>query len=781
MLRLRSFEAAALLALCVGVVSQVQAQEPQGRLKKLRLGFGISIAYPANWQVLPREFANATVLAAKEASTGVAPRVARTVLTAEPHKDHAAALRQLADIAAEVSATPEYRVIGGWPALERRYMSPLDRTGQRGRAPDGGLALRITTAMAAGAVLVRIETTLLGDTPSPSFGELQPRIVAQAIAIGRSVDAPERGDPAAAGNQIELLRAMRRSISLPSEALRKRMPDVPDKLAGAEAPPAVATGLPFGELEIAASSDGQHIVIAANSGYAVSHDFGKKFAKRSIPLPSSFKPRGDPTIAVGNRNAFYIGYVAQPEPTAASRGGCSISIVKSTANGEDFKFLSHAAFCPKRVPPGSSLCFPDQGHMAADRTKTRSDQPDQLYLVYRHCTGQQHPGDPALDTCDQATKWCRGRPSIVCSMDAGKTWGTPRDIKKGRSVQAKPLLVEGSGDADFPRVAVARNGDVYVVFRNGNLLQFARYSSCASGLQKIGGTILITEVMNGCSSKQLIDKCHCPIAGLDRCNFGNLLSSPTIAVDDSDPSRIYVAYARHSSVGENDKPANDDIVVQVSTDSGATWGEGVKINNDAVPARRFMPWMCAMNGQAYVTWYDRRAINPADNDLTDYYLGSAGIQSGVLKAGSEVNLSDSPDRQCGHWPKPPRTKDDAGRCSRQPQMAGVCGPNDRRTRCDLECGTTERPCTASCPRKGDTCTLGGGHPNYGDYNGNACAAGTIFTAWASATAPRRLSSPPPPSEMQGIRILYKRCPRTLHPHQPPVPAVTERAQPSRME
>jgi hypothetical protein len=42
----------------------------------------------------------------------------------------------------------------------------------------------------------------------------------------------------------------------------------------------------------------------------------------------------------------------------------------------------------------------------------------------------------------------------------------------------------------------------------------------------------------------------------------------------------------------------------------------------------------------------------------------------------------------------------------------------------------------ACPNAGETCQLSGnGCPKYGDYNGNACIAGRIFNAWASATAP----------------------------------------------
>jgi hypothetical protein len=42
--------------------------------------------------------------------------------------------------------------------------------------------------------------------------------------------------------------------------------------------------------------------------------------------------------------------------------------------------------------------------------------------------------------------------------------------------------------------------------------------------------------------------------------------------------------------------------------------------------------------------------------------------------------------------------------------------------------------TPQCPA-GQQCTSWGGCPKYGDYNGNACAAGRAYMAWASATAP----------------------------------------------
>jgi hypothetical protein len=43
--------------------------------------------------------------------------------------------------------------------------------------------------------------------------------------------------------------------------------------------------------------------------------------------------------------------------------------------------------------------------------------------------------------------------------------------------------------------------------------------------------------------------------------------------------------------------------------------------------------------------------------------------------------------------------------------------------------------------------VGNGCPKYGDYNGNACAAGRLFAGWASATSPAGIE---PPSTAIGI-------------------------------
>src|SRR5262245_46892011 len=166
---------AGLIGLCVSVDGGLEAQP----LNRLHLDNGVSVDYPSTWSMLPKRFRNTTELVETAGRADITAPVARTVLTSERQADSAAALRRLADIAAEVTAPVEYRVIAGWPALERRYVARLGQAGLHGSAVD--LAPRLTTAIAAGDVLIRLETTLLGDARTDLDRELQALAADQAI------------------------------------------------------------------------------------------------------------------------------------------------------------------------------------------------------------------------------------------------------------------------------------------------------------------------------------------------------------------------------------------------------------------------------------------------------------------------------------------------------------------------------------------------------------------------------------------------------------------------
>jgi hypothetical protein len=194
---------------------------------------------------------------------------------------------------------------------------------------------------------------------------------------------------------------------------------------------------------------------------------------------------------------------------------------------------------------------------------------------------------------------------------------------------------------------------------------------------------------------------HLPEAARGRAHrFGrrNNRCRGLVAVDDSDPNHIYAAYALPSAA-KNMAILVQDFTKTAPTGPPTATGGPVRIDTGTA-VQRFMPWVCSTGGVAFVSWYDRGAtIGTMSNDLTDYVLGVALSRGSNLSAGPIINLSGNPDPQCN---------------SRFP-----CGSRGNANA--MACMVAPTP--------------GGGCPKYGDYNGNACAAGRIYTAWASATAP----------------------------------------------
>ena len=124
-----------------------------------------------------------------------------------------------------------------------------------------------------------------------------------------------------------------------------------------------------------------------------------------------------------------------------------------------------------------------------------------------------------------------------------------------------------------------------------------KFSNCDSGLAEQSGfpvTVIFSEAYGmNCQNGA--------VAGLDRCNDGNTLASPTVAVDDTDPTHVYMAWAEM-----NASLTGQDVMVSDSTNGGLEpWTTPVAANGSAT-ATRFMPWLGAWGGVAYVGWYDRR-------------------------------------------------------------------------------------------------------------------------------------------------------------------------------
>lgn len=690
----------------------------------------LTIHYPDSWSIGPKRFSNmqelVNVSADKQDKLAVSARIK---IRHQTRLDHADALNELVEISKETKAAATVLNIGGWPAIQRASIEDRPEPDEAPRFWDPYM-VRVTTAIAAGNFVTRIDAILPSDADAKMIGD--------AIAVARSVAFSQQAEAKQTESDLNGLRnktaaAAARSTSTAGPTTAPKAQPKPQDQSNAtqgqqQVPASSVSNSPDtgasrvfnggnGELEIITSADGKTVIISRQNNWITSKDGGQTF-----PFSGALNfGDGDPSLAQGKSGNYYLAGIR------TSGGGCTFNGVdpnaathlfgytctgfrRSSDGGQTFPILGNAVVCPNDNPstPGAvtDQCFPDQEHIAADRFNAGSGG-DQVYNTWRN-----------FDNTDQD-------PGLVCSQDSGANWTAPVDVDSGV----------------IPRIGVGQDGFVYVVYRSGGNIRLNKYSSCANGLaSQPGFPLTITAVTD----------VTCPVPGLDRCNNGNNLSSIMVAVDDTNPNHVYVAYANEIGTG------NDDIIVRDSIDGGANWpGPRFVRVNTAIPGVRFMPWISATTGSAVVSWYDRRASTPcasppcaANNDLTDYYAATARLDSGGnLVAGNEIKLTDAGDPQCAgaktsgsaaSWPCQARSQNDSESCSAQPQLAGVCCDNTQPG-----CPGSQQACDYSsgpaCP-SGETCNGGSGCPKYGDYNGNAAAAGKMFIAWASGVPPSGIAA-----------------------------------------
>ena len=651
---------------------------PQVRTEQRRteVARGVSVVVPDGWIVVQPRSSNGLELVRRAAGNDPVPS-AHMLIVIEPRRSHAEALDRLVSIANQFRAAPatqtetmplRFFTLNGFAAIEERHQIEIPRPGAPQQVkpenepfnPARRNSMRMEVAAAVNDLIVRFQgdIPLPGPTPSP---------IAELQAIETSMAAVPAGNAAQAAREIGDLQKKTNPPSPPPGAAGAAPAAMAAPGAGivSVSPAAVGPGAPGGaiqadrgELEIA-SNDGTNVVIASNFRLSFSANRGTTF--NASVLNIGFPNDGDPSVAVGASTDFYLDLITFPA------NGCANSVSRSDDNGANFNFVAHAVACP---PNGAPTCFPDQEHLAADRANS-SGGLDQLYNVWRNF--------PMFGACNQNIP---GFPvaTIVCSQDGGFNW---------------PLRAM-VGFGDFARVAVGRDGFVYTAISNNGVIDVNKFSSCANGLVQQPGFPAAAAFFNDVT---------CPVPGLDRCNGQNDLSSPTIAVDDTNGAHIFVAHANNTALG-----VNENIILNDSNDGGVTWSPDLQLNTPT-PARRFMPWVCATGGAAWVSWYDRRTVTAGNNSNTEFFLSSAATVGGALAAGLEADLSGGiPDPQCAS---------------------------------PFACGTLNPINATSCVPAVGAPPAGPGCPKYGDYNGIGCAAGQVFSAWASATPPAGVAAPGP--------------------------------------
>jgi hypothetical protein len=722
----------ALLVACLG--SALASTVAPGA-EPVAIAPGVSLSVPTPWSLASRS-ANGLELvypssgAHREEPQGKPQSAeelggadAHIAIVVEQRLTHADGVERLAQIAREYPEHGELLTIGGWPAFSRQRSGPLPSPGEKSSAlPADGTF--ITTAIAADAAVVRVEAVI-----TPGAGR---EVADAALRLSKAVSLPP-GD--ASQTQTDLQTLARLIAVQPTRAPGKTTrADQLNELQQAGST-LVQTGI--GELEVVIANNGVNVVVAANSGFAYSSDGGSHFTYGGR-TPCIYKRcDGDPSLAIGESGAVYYDWIGRPtnQPGGSPPNGWTDSLSISTNNGQTFAFLSNAVVCPTATP---GICtLPDQPHIAADRTNFSSKGQDRVYLAWRNFVA---PGET---------------PKIVCSINGGKSWSGPTIIAAG---------------GDFPRITVGSDGFVYVVYAGGSSILINKFSTCDKGLAPQKGfprTVAPYAIV------------VCPVAGLDRCDNGNNLSSPMVAVDDTNASHIYVAFATNTA------PGNENILVYDSVDGGVKWGDPV-IANSLVPGRRFMPWVCAAGGTAAVSWYDRRAATASADDLTAYFRSSAKrvTPPDVLQANPEYDVSGVNDPQCASgWPGGERNPADATSCSTR-QLAGECRLPCAATKTGCGSGSkgTKTPCffpsgpsTPAICKSPEFCQKwGGGAPKYGDYNGNACTPGingldipTICSVWTSGTPAKGVDVQVSGSGLPKTLRIYAAC-SSMDSQAPPV-------------
>lgn len=691
-------------------------QQPRPLTRTLKIqSKGITLAHPDAWTAPPKRFANMDELVTVSSDPDAKQAVSSIKITTETRRSHAEAVGRLKDIAFAIGAGPSaFGIIGGWPSLQYRHMEDRPLPGDEEDRPQFAdkKVLRVTTAVAAGVLLVRVEAALPSDA--------DPGLIAEAEAIGRSLSFATKSNPAETEQEVERLRANPRPehvLSSPTEKdntlatppASEEMTQLPAQEAASLPEPGftqrVFTG-GNGELEIAVSPNGRNIVIGRQSGFVTSNDGGSTFPFSGF---INAYTGGDPSLAWGQSGNFYYAGIrggCQPADATGPNGYTCSGVARSTDNGQTFPNIFNANACPNNnamLPNLPGFCFPDQEHIAADRVNAGTGG-DQVYVTWRN-----------FDATDQD-------PALVCSQDSGANWTAPINV----------------GTDSFPRINVGQDGFVYVVYIDGANYMLNKYSSCRNGLVQQPGFPAPITARNPVT---------CPFPGHDRCDQNP--TSQMVAVDDTNPNHVYFA------VGNRTSADNDDIIVQDSLDGGLTWPAARRVRvNAASTGHRVMPWICTTGGEAFVNWYDRRSAPANNNDLTEYYAGRASLDAANnLIVGAEFKVTETGDSWCAAgWPcGAPRNQSvvppgDSESCSVQPQLAGICSVNGNR--CDFsDCAGGGGVGTCQCVA-GETCGGGNNCPKYGDYNGNACAAGRLYSAYASATAP---PGQPPPG---GISIYF---------------------------
>jgi hypothetical protein len=301
-------------------------------------------------------------------------------------------------------------------------------------------------------------------------------------------------------------------------------------------------------------------------GFSYSTDGGESWSVSEL-LPQIIPGAllsSDPVVGVDLDGNFYIYTVSLNENT----GSGELWVFKSTDGGENFNEVH-----PMALGPG----FEDKEWATADLN------PASPYANNLYCSW---------------TRFLSGSNILLIkSADQGVNWSSPVSVSDGSGVQGS-----------FP--AVGPNGEVYVVWTNGEQIMFDRSDD---GADTFGTDIVVSNAPNSWFPTMDVD-----LSGGERHGY------------------IFVTW-------NDQRNGDDDVFLSYSSDRGTTWlNTPIRVNNDPVGNGKIQYWpgiAVGDDGTIAIIFYDTR--NTPNNSFIEAYLARS-TDGGLTFTNGLVSSEPSP-------------------------------------------------------------------------------------------------------------------------------------------
>ena len=214
--------------------------------------------------------------------------------------------------------------------------------------------------------------------------------------------------------------------------------------------------------------------------------------------------------------------------------------------------------------------------------------------------------------------WHRRNVVFISTSSDGITWSTPLQVVAGQA-----------GTNIDPHVAVGPAGEVYLVWEDFGTAGLNRITLTVSldGGQSFGAPqVIATTNVNpffdpGSPSVQGVRRYVIPAQPTR--GIGAALSIETDRSNGPNRGRVYVSFIDQADLDGNPLTAHDntDVFVIRSSNQGANWTAGVRVNDDATTASQFFPALALdpTNGLVSVSWYDARN-DVANNQQVETFM-----------------------------------------------------------------------------------------------------------------------------------------------------------------